>query len=278
MSQFRNQVNRRPRRPAQQQMRTITTLEPDVEESLHAMQAVCLWSGPRNVSTALMYSFAERADTKVVDEPLYGHFLRVSGTIHPGRDEVMNSVNCDGNAVMRELLSEASCSDKILFMKQMAHHLVEIDRTFLQQMQNVFLIRDPKEMLPSLTIQLPQASLADTGLKMQWQLFESLAHFGQTPTVIDSKQLLLDPAGVLRTLCHRLKIDYADNMLTWPIGPRSEDGIWAKYWYHAVHKSAGFSPYVAKSEFPSRLNALLAECQPWYESLFEHAILATHTE
>jgi len=156
---------------------------------------------PRNVSTALMYSFAERADTKVADEPLYGHFPGVTGTIHPGRDEVLEKVDCDGNAVIQKVLIEASDRSDILFMKQMAYHLVEIDWSFLEQIKNVFLIRDPREMLPSLTIQMPHATLADTGLEMQWHLFESLRAVGQNPVVIDSRELLLDPAGVLKQLC-----------------------------------------------------------------------------
>jgi len=239
------------------------------------MKAVCLWSGPRNVSTALMYSFAERADTRVVDEPLYGHFLRTTGADHPGRDDIMAVINCDGPQVMQELLTESPDSPDILFMKQMAHHLVDIDHDFLRRTRNVFLIRDPKEMLPSLTIQLPHAQLEDTGLKMQWQLFTSLEALGQAPAIIDSRELLLDPAGVLRQLCQVLEIEYTDDMLTWDPGPREADGVWAPYWYHAVHESTGFSPYIAKSHFPEHLTPLLAECRPWYEKLYSRAIRAT---
>lgn len=240
------------------------------------MKAICLWSGPRNVSTALMYSFAQRADTKVVDEPLYGHYLRVSGAQHPLRTEVLAAVNTDGNAVMRQLLNEpADESITVLFMKQMAHHLVDLDQSFMQQTHNIFLIRDPKEMLPSLTIQLPDARLDDTGLATQWQLFERLVESGQDPAVLDSRELLLDPAGVLGRLCQHLGINYTSDMLTWPVGARPEDGIWAPHWYHALHKSSGFAPYIAKRAFPGELQALLAECKPWYDKLFAHAIIAT---
>jgi hypothetical protein len=236
------------------------------------MKAVCLWSGPRNVSTALMYSFAERDDTRVVDEPLYGHFLRVTGTLHPGREQVLASVDCDGDRVMRGLLAEARTGPGILFMKQMAHHLVEIDTAFLEHTENVFLIRDPEQMLPSLTIQLPDAGLADTGLKKQWQLFESLVAAGQTPAIVDSRALLLNPAGVLGRLCEHLGIPFDRRMLNWSAGPRDEDGIWAPYWYHAVHRSTGFSPYRHKTDFPDHLLPLLAECKPWYEKLHARAI------
>lgn len=240
------------------------------------MKAVCLWSGPRNVSTALMYSFAQRADTTVVDEPLYGHYLRVSGAQHPLREEVLAAVNSDGNAVMRQLLHEpAEEATTVLFMKQMAHHLVDLDQSFMRRTHNIFLIRDPREMLPSLTTQLPDARLEDTGLATQWQLFERLIAIGQNPVVLDSRELLLDPPGVLGSLCEHLDIDFTDEMLTWPAGTRPEDGIWAPHWYHAVHKSTGFAPYTAKGEFPQNLEALLAECRPWYDKLFAHAIIAT---
>lgn len=207
----------------------------------------------------------------MIDEPLYGHFLRVTGTVHPGGDEVLATVNTDGNAVMTELLDESAEVD-ILFMKQMAHHLVDVDESFLQQTNNIFLIRDPREMLPSLTIQLPHAGLADTGLKTQWQLFERLQASGQQPAVLDSKELLLNPRLVLSRLCKHLDIAFVDAMLAWKPGARPEDGIWAKHWYHAVHKSSGFSPYVRKQGFPDALGNLLAECKPWYDKLYAQAI------
>lgn len=221
-----------------------------------------------------MYSFAQRPDTRVVDEPLYGHFLRVTGTEHPGRDEVMANVDCDGARVMRTLLEGPPDRRPVLFMKQMAHHLVDIDRDFLAKTVNIFLIRDPEQMLPSLTIQLPGAGLADTGLKQQWELFEELQKAGQTPVVVDSRELLLDPRGVLERLCAAVGIEFFPEMLSWHAGPRPEDGIWAPYWYHAVHKSTGFARYRHKEEFPGHLVPLLEVCAPWYGKLFEHAIRA----
>jgi hypothetical protein len=222
-----------------------------------------------------MYSFAQRADTRVVDEPLYGHFLHTTGADHPGRDKILPLLDCDGAKVMQALLDQSSEGVEILFMKLMAHHLVDIDLGFMRQTRNVFLIRDPKEMLPSLTIQLPHAQLDDTGLKTQWELFSWLEELGQAPAVIDSRELLLDPPGVLQQLCESLEIVYTDDMLTWNAGPIAEDGIWAPYWYHAVHQSTGFSPYVAKGEFPKHLQALLDDCRPWYENLYSRAIRAT---
>lgn len=223
-----------------------------------------------------MYSFAQRDDVRVVDEPLYGHYLRVSGAEHPGGDEVMAAMNCDGDAVMGELLDQPS-GGRRLFVKHMAHHLVDIDRAFLAKTTNVLLIRDPREMLPSLTIQVPHAGLADTGLKTQWELFAELTESGQDVPVIDSRELLLDPRGVLHQLCEHLGLSFDERMLSWKAGPIAEDGVWAPHWYHAVHKSTGFAPYVAKTEFPERLESLLAECEPWYRRLYEHALRANRS-
>jgi hypothetical protein len=213
-----------------------------------------------------MYSFAQHDGVRVIDEPLYGHYLRVTGADHPGRDEVMAAMNCDGDAVMRELLAD---SRKRLFLKQMAHHLVDLDLGFLRETANIFLVRDPREMLPSLTIQLPHARLADTGLKRQWELFESM---GKSCAIVDSRELLLDPPSVLRKLCEQLGLEFQERMLHWEAGGRPEDGIWAPHWYHAVHRSTGFAPYKAKDEFPERLRGLLDECLPWYEKLYAYAI------
>ncbi len=236
---------------------------------------ICLWSGPRNVSTALMYSFAQNDEVAVVDEPLYGHYLRVSGADHPGRDDVIAAMNCDGDAVMRELMRrQAEHPRPRLFIKHMAHHLVDIDLGFLRDTCNIFLIRDPRDMLPSLSIQIPEPCLADTGLLRQWELYSGLHDAGQEPAILDSRELLTSPRSVLERLCEHIGLRFTPAMLSWEAGPRPEDGVWAPHWYHAVHESTGFAPYRPKSDFPERLQALLEECQPWYGKLFERAIRA----
>jgi hypothetical protein len=237
---------------------------------------ICLWSGPRNVSTALMYSFAQRDDIRVVDEPLYGHYLRVSGADHPGRDTIIAGMNCDGAAVMRELLALQRQDPAMrLFQKHMAHHLVELDLGFLRETSNIFLIREPRDMLPSLTVQLPHATLADTGLKTQWELYADLRAAGQIPAIVDARELLLDPEGVLSQLCEHLGLGFDPRMLHWTAGPIAEDGIWAPYWYHAVHQSTGFAPYQSKQQYPDELLGLLADCQPWYDRLYENALVGS---
>ena len=242
---------------------------------VRVLEPICLWSGPRNVSTALMYSFSRNDGIRVVDEPLYGHYLRVTGASHPGHEDIIAAMNCDGDAVMHDLLAEADAMpDRRLFMKHMAHHLVDLDLAFLHMTQNILLIRDPREMLPSLTIQLPDAGLSDTGLKRQWELFVTLSDAGRTPVVLDSRELLMNPRRVLQQLCRQIDLPFSKNMLSWDAGARPEDGIWAPHWYHAVHQSTGFAPYQVKSGFPDHLQVLLDECRPWYEQLFAHAIRA----
>jgi Sulfotransferase domain len=235
---------------------------------------VNLWSGPRNVSTALMYAFAQRPDTRVVDEPLYGHYLRLSGADHPGAAEVLAAMDGDGERVVREVVL-GPCDRPVLFLKQMAHHLVGLGRGFLAATANVLLIRDPAEMLASLAHQLPAPTLGDTGLAAQAQLLAELQGLGQEPPVLDARELLLDPPGVLAELCRRLGLAFTPAMLAWPAGPRPEDGVWARHWYDGVHRSRGFAPYRPKSDpFPPRLAPLLAACRPHYEALLARAIKA----
>jgi hypothetical protein len=237
-----------------------------------APRRICLWSGPRNVSTALMYSFAQRPDTQVVDEPLYAHYLAVSGARHPGREEVLASMNHDGNAVMRAL-AEDPVSKPVLFAKQMAHHLVGIDPAWLAHFDNVLLIRDPVEMLPSLAGVLPEVTLRDTGLEKQARLVERLEAAGGQPFCIDARLLLLDPAGVLRAVCERLGLSFSPAMLSWPLGPRPEDGVWAKYWYASVHRSSGFRPWrPSKRKLAPGLERLHEACRPFYAFLLERAV------
>jgi hypothetical protein len=233
-----------------------------------------VWSGPRNVSTALMYSFRQRADTVVTDEPLYGHYLRSTGADHPGASEVMEAMEGDGERVVREVIL-GPCERPIHFFKNMAHHLPGLDPAFLSSITNVLLIRDPTEMLPSLTRQLPSPTLRDTGLREQAGILDSILSRGEKPIVLDARELLLDPRGVLGRTCYRLGIPFEEAMLSWPAGPKPEDGVWAKHWYHDVHASTGFEPYRPRTgHFPEHLEPLLKECLPLYERMRDYAIVA----
>ncbi|WP_207956743.1 sulfotransferase-like domain-containing protein [Rubrobacter tropicus] len=233
-----------------------------------------VWSGPRNVSTALMYSFRQRPDTLVVDEPLYGHYLKVTRADHPGDEEVLAVMDQDGDRVVQEVIL-GPCEMSVHFFKNMAHHLTDLDRGFLNSTTNVLLTRDPAEMLPSLARQLPNPTMRDTGLLQQVEILDHALRHDDVPVVLDAKQLLLDPPGVLRRVCGRLGIPFYEEMLRWPAGPKPEDGVWAKHWYANVHASTGFSSYQPKSDaFPQRLVPLLEECIPLYERLSRYAVPA----
>lgn len=227
-----------------------------------------LWSGPRNVSTALMYSFAQREDTRVVDEPLYAYYLQRSGADHPGREEVLAAQSQDGEEVVREVIL-GPCDRPVLFCKQMAHHLPGLRRSFLTQTKNVLLIRNPSEVLLSyskVVSFMPEVS--DTGIDFQSELLDELQELGHPPVVVDSRFLLLDPPGVLSALCQQLGIAFDSAMLSWPAGPRAEDGVWAEHWYGSVHQSTGFAPYRPPvAQLPDRLRDVAEACRPHYEKL-----------
>lgn len=231
-----------------------------------------LWSGPRNVSTALMYSFAEREDTAVNDEPLYGHYLSLTHAPQPHWNELIEVLETDGEKVVREVILNPP-DVPLFFIKNMAHHLIDLDAGFLDELTNVFLIRDPEQMLPSLVNQIAEPTPRDVALEQQATLFRDLAERGREPIVIDSKALLLEPEIVLRRLCERVEIPFDPAMLSWEPGPRPEDGPWAPYWYHNLHKSTGFAPYTEKTEpFPEALVPLLEASRPHYEFLLEQAL------
>ena len=239
---------------------------------------ICLWSGPRNVSTALMYAFAQRSDTEVIDEPLYAHYLytkygaQAFKSTHPGTAEVLTSLSTDGEQVIEQVIL-GSCEKPVLFMKQMAHHLLNIDLSFLQHTHNVLLIRDPREMLPSLAKVIGTPTLADTGLKTQYDLLNDLRAAGQTLPILDARLLLENPSNVLSQLCERLELQFERSMLSWEIGGNPADGVWAPYWYQNVHRSTGFAPYRPKSEpFPTELEAVLGVCVAYYSALRKEAI------
>lgn len=234
---------------------------------------ICLWSGPRNISTALMYSFAQRSDTKVVDEPLYAHYLKETDAdeYHPGAAEVLQTMEKDGEKVVEIMLG--SHEKPVVFFKQMTHHLVNLDLSFLNETINIILTRDPREMLPSYAKEVKHPTMRDVGYKQHLELFEFLQNRGEEPIVLQSEKVLKDPPGTLRKLCQAIEIPFEEAMLSWEKGPRPEDGVWAKYWYQSVHNSTGFRPYHPKTgAFPEHLKPLLAKCIPMYDELCKYSI------
>lgn len=231
-----------------------------------------MWSGPRNISTAIMYSFRERSDTEVFDEPLYGHYLVHTGIDHPLRDATIADMDCDAGSVIDDLLHTRGAAPH-RFYKNMAHHLTGLDRDFLGGLTNIILTRDPREMLPSLVKGFPAANLDSTGLVIQVELVDAMLQEGETPVVLDAQHVLMDPRGVLSQLCHRLGLPWEEAMLTWESGPKPEDGVWAPHWYTNVHRSTGFGTYQPKTDpFPETLIPLLQQCMPLYDRLRKFAI------
>lgn len=237
------------------------------------MKRINLWSGPRNISTALMYSFAQRADMTVVDEPLYAHYLSKTNAknYHPGADEILEKMENDGNKVVEMMLGDFPTEN--VFFKQMTHHLVELDWSFLKNMTNVILTRDPREMLRSFVNQIKAPVLKDTGYKAHIDLMNYLKKNDLPFVILDGKNVLLNPRKVLTELCKQIEIPFDESMLSWQPGALAEDGCWAKHWYHNVHKSSQFGKYTPKDgAFPKQLEPLLKECLPFYKELSSMAI------
>ncbi|TXF88635.1 hypothetical protein FUA23_14255 [Neolewinella aurantiaca] len=221
-----------------------------------------------------MYSFAQRPDTAVEDEPLYAHYLLRQPTEadHPGREDILQSQNNNGNEVTARMLSHDYQKEVVVF-KQMTHHLIDIDTGFLDRMDNVLLIRDPRAILNSFSKVVEKVTARDIGVPQQFALFQRLQKAGKLTAVVDARLLLLNPESVLSQLCDRLGIPFTPQMLSWEPGARPEDGIWAAHWYGNVHKSTGFQPWKEKTYNLSPALASIAEaCRPAYEEMLGAAL------
>lgn len=238
---------------------------------------IAMWSGPRNVSTALMRSFGNRADTLVVDEPFYAHYLQTTGLEHPGRDEVIARHDTDWQRVADSLHAPLPPGLTVHYQKQMSHHLLpHMGRRWLHGLRHAFLIRDPREMLLSLDQKLGRIRVEDTGLPQQVEIFDAFASRDATaPPVIDASDLLRNPRGILSALCLRLGIPFDARMLSWPTGTRPTDGVWARHWYEQVERSTGFAPWRPRTgELGPHLAEVEAACRPLYERLRAHCLTA----
>lgn len=230
------------------------------------IKRISMWSGPRNISTALMYSFAQRNDT--FDEPLYGYYLRHSEArhYHPGAEDTMASLENDGKKVVDMMLQNSE--KPVLFYKNMTHHLLDLDLEFMNDLTNIILTRDPQEMLPSFAKVIKHPTMQDVGYKLHVDLLNRFEKHNIKYVVLDGKNVLLNPTSVLTKLCDHIGIPFDEHMLQWTPSKRPEDGVWAKYWYDNVHKSSGFGEYRPKTEsFPNHLQSLLEECRPYYKQL-----------
>lgn len=232
---------------------------------------IAMWSGPRNISTAMMRAFGSRPDTAVIDEPLYAHYLKVTGVAHPGRAAVLAAHESDWRKVADMLTGPVPNGRAIWYQKHMAHHLLPaIGRDWLDTLTHAFLIREPDEMVASLLRTFPGAGLADTGLPQQCEIFDRVAErLGRAPPVVLASDVLKDPRAQLEALCDALAIPFLPAMLAWPAGPRDTDGAWAPHWYAAVEASTGFEPWRARNvELTAAQAGLVDECRPFYEKLY----------
>lgn len=240
---------------------------------------IAMWSGPRNISTAMMRSFGNRPDTAVIDEPFYAAFLKATGIDHPMREESMASQPTDPDGVVEQILGPAPDGRPIWYQKHMTHHMVgSFPRDWIVTMRNAFLIRAPEDVLVSYVQKRGAVTVDDIGFVSQRELFERESdRLGRAPPVVHANDVLADPRGTLSALCAALGIPFSENMLAWPAGKRATDGAWAPVWYSAVERSTGFAQTrePAKCEdLPARLQAIADAARPHYERLAKFKLTA----
>jgi len=243
--------------------------------SIHHGHRIAAWSGPRNISTAMMRAWENRADCVVSDEPLYAHYLQQTQLDHPGRDEVIQAGDTDWRRVAATLCDAVPAGRALWYQKHMTHHLLPgMDTGWVHGLTNVFLIRDPALVVDSYIKSRASVAPADIGLLQQAELFDAVAErLGHAPPVVDAERFLRRPEAQLRQLCDLLGVPFSERMLHWPAGPRASDGVWAPHWYAAVWKSTGFEPWRPRSPRLSAADQAVAEaCRPAYERLLAHAL------
>ena len=236
---------------------------------------LAMWSGPRNISTAMMRAWGNRPDTFVCDEPLYAHYLKVTGKPHHVAEEVIAAGETDWRSVVGWLKGPVPEGKAVFYQKHMSHHLLpEIDRGWLREVTNCFLIREPREVITSLVKHVPDARLEDTGFPQQAEIFDLIRErTGRTPPVLDARDVLDNPRAMLAALCDAVGVAFTDAMLAWPPGLRETDGVWARHWYKEVETTTTFKPYRPKDEpVPDELRGVLRECEAIYQRLYEHRL------
>lgn len=240
---------------------------------------IAMWSGPRNISTAMMRSFGNRPDTAVIDEPFYAAYLAGTGIQHPLREESLASQPTDWRDVIKAILGPVPGDKPIWYQKHMTHHMLpEFGRDWTAECRNAFLIRAPEDVLASYTEKRTEVALEDIGFVQQREIFEREAErLGSAPPVIDGADVLRDPKGTLSALCDALGIPFTEQMLHWPAGLRDTDGTWAPAWYDAVERSTGFAPPRPPVPFESLrddLKTIAAAARPHYERLQQFRLTA----
>ena len=234
------------------------------------MIRIAMWSGPRNISTAMMRSWESRSDTFVIDEPFYPYYLSQTDVDHPGREEVISNGELDKDEVSKGLITDIQEGCSIYYQKHITHHLLpSIDRSWMEKVENCFLIRDPKDMIISYSRVHPDLTMHLLGLEEQNEIFEHVRDItGNIPPIVDAKDVLINPRNILGKLCNKIGVIFSEEMLTWSRGSRETDGNWGKYWYKNVVNSTGFNQYKPKTEdVPAKYQNLYEECLSLYNNL-----------
>jgi len=244
---------------------------------MSAAVRIAMWSGPRNISTAMLRAFGNRADCFVTDEPLYAYYLQTSAAPHPMREAVIASQSSDWREVTQWLTGPVPGGRPVWYQKHMTHHLLPgTGRDWLDRLTNCFLIRDPRAVLASYARKREHAvAIEDVGMLQQAAIFDEVVarNGGGIPPVVDADDILADPAAALARLCAAVGIDFDRAMLAWPAGRRETDGVWAAHWYEAVERSTGFqAPRPPPDGLPAGLETIAEQCRPAYERLRAHAL------
>jgi hypothetical protein len=240
---------------------------------------IAMWSGPRNISTALMRSFENRLDCSVIDEPLYGYYLKSTGFIHPASEDIIASMDCDWRSVAHSLSKGLDQARPVVYQKLMTQHMLpEVELDFSDRLENCFLIREPRRIIASYCKVRPEFTLEELGFPQQWQLFQRVAdRTGCAPPVIDSSAVLKAPEENLRALCGALNLEFSPRMLNWPAGERDSDGVWAPHWYDAVRCSTGFEAVqetpLDEVQIPQQYESLCEQADRIYEGLHPHVLV-----
>jgi hypothetical protein len=236
---------------------------------------IAMWSGPRNISTAMMRAWGNRPDTFVIDEPFYAYYLKETGKEHPGAEEVIAAGETDWQRVIAQLAGPIPNEKRIFFQKQMAHHLLpEVDREWLGAITNCFLIRDPREVIASYVKKREDPIVQDLGFMQQVEIFDFVrTRTTSIPPVVDARDVLENPERMLRLLCRAVGVGFSESMLSWPPGLRETDGIWARRWYGEVAKTTAFQPYrPSHAKVPAYLQEIHDRCRECYERLYKHRL------
>jgi len=223
----------------------------------------------------MMRAWGNRGDTVVIDEPFYAYYLKVTGIEHPGADEVIATGDTDWRKVIAQLTGAIANGKQIFFQKQMTHHLLpEIDREWLGEVTNCFLIRDPREVINSYIKKREDPALEDLGFVQQAEIFNFVrTRTSAVPPVVDAKDVLQNPERTLQLLCKAAGVEFSESMLSWPPGLRDTDGIWAKHWYGEVAKTTSFQPYrPTRHEVPQRFREIYDLCHRHYEQLYSYRL------